>query len=277
MTNAPIDRMFDPPGPRGRRTIRLASMLVVALLAGLAWLVLYRFGRSGGLDRQAWAIFESPNVIKLLGKALYATVRAALLAGLIALAWGTALALMRLSRHRWLRMAVAAYVEVTRSLPTLLVLYFTILVLPFSGLRLPIYGQLVLALTITNASMISEVLRASLLSIPAGQLEASLSLGLTRPRAFWYIILPQGFRAAMPALVAQLVYLLKGTTLGYVISYEELLYSAKLIGEYTNFILQSILVVTAIYLVLNIILSRVSIWIEQRLCVRGAAASSKRK
>ena len=277
MSNSPIDRMFDPPGPRGRRAIRLASVLVIALLAGLAWLVLDRFGRSGGLDRQAWAIFESPNVIKLLGKALYATVRAALLAGLLALAWGTALALMRLSRHRWLRMAAAAYVEVTRSLPTLLVLYFTILVLPFYGLRLPIYGQLVLALTITNASMISEVLRASLLSIPAGQLEASLSLGLTRPRAFWYIILPQGFRAAMPSLVAQLVYLLKGTTLGYVISYEELLYSAKLIGEYTNFILQSILVVTAVYLVLNIILSRVSIWIEQRLSLRGAAASSKGK
>lgn len=277
MTNAPIDRMFDPPGPQGRRNIRLASILVIALLAGLAWLVLHRFGRSGGLDRQAWVIFESPNVIKLLGKALYATVKAALLAGLLALAWGTALALMRLSRHRWLRVAAAAYVEVTRSLPTLLVLYFTILVLPFYGLRLPIYGQLVLALTITNASMISEVLRASLLSIPAGQLEASLSLGLTRPRAFWYIVLPQGFRAAMPALVAQLIYLLKGTTLGYVISYEELLYSAKLIGEYTNFILQSILVVTAIYLVLNILLSRVSIWIEQRLSLRGAAALSKGK
>ena len=277
MTNSPIDRMFDPPGPRGRRAIRLASIVVIALLAGLAWLVLYRFGKSGGLDRQAWSIFESPNVIKLLGRALYATVRAALLAGLLALVWGTALALMRLSRHRWLRTAAAAYVEVTRSLPTLLVLYFTILVLPFYGLRLPIYGQLVLALTITNASMISEVLRASMLSIPAGQLEASLSLGLTRPRAFWYIILPQGFRAAMPALVAQLVYLLKGTTLGYVISYEELLYSAKLIGEYTNFILQSILVVTAVYLVLNIILSRVSIWIEQRLSLRGAAASSKVK
>lgn len=277
MTNAPIDRMFDPPGPRGRRHIRLVSMLALALLAGLAWLVLRRFGQGGGLDRQAWAIFESPNVIKLLGRALYATVKAALLAGLLALAWGTALALMRLSRHRWLRAAATVYVEITRSLPTLLVLYFTILVLPFYGLRLPIYGQLVLALTITNASMIAEVLRASLLSIPAGQLEASLSLGLTRPRAFWYIILPQGFRAAMPALVAQLIYLLKGTTLGYVISYEELLYSAKLIGEYTNFILQSILVVTAVYLVLNIFLSRVSTWIEQRLSLRNAAAAAKGK
>jgi glutamate transport system permease protein len=269
--------MFDPPGPSGRRTIWLASLLAVLLLAGLVWLVLYRFDQSGGLDPQKWQIFEAAGVTKLLGRALYATVSAALLAGVLALFLGTVLALLRLSQLRWLRLAAAAYVEVARSLPTLLVLYFTILILPYYGLRLPIYGQLVLALTITNAAMIAEVLRAGLLSIPRGQLEASLSLGLTRPRAFWHIILPQGFRAAMPALVSQIIYLLKGTVLGYVISYQELLYSAKLIGEYTTFIMQSFLVVTAIYLVLNLTLSRASTLIERRISLLGAAASSKGK
>jgi glutamate transport system permease protein len=275
MTNSPIDRMFDPPGPKGRKIIRLASLLALAILAGMLWLVLHLFSRSGGLDAQKWEIFETAGVLKMLATALYATVSAAFSAGVLALLLGTALALLRLSQRRWIRLATAAYVEVTRSLPTLLVLYFTILILPYYGVRLPVYGQLVLALTVTNAAMISEVLRASLLSVPKGQFEASLSLGLTRPRACWYIILPQAFRAAMPALVSQVIYLLKGTVLGYVISYEELLYSAKLIGEYTNFILQSILVVTAIYVVLNFTLSRSSVWIEHRITRRGAAALSK--
>ncbi|OWT73650.1 MULTISPECIES: amino acid ABC transporter permease [unclassified Achromobacter] len=273
MTASPLDRMFDAPGPRGRRNIRLASLAAVPLLAGAVWLVLHRFAQAGGLEWKKWQIFESAGVLKLLASALYATVSAAAAAGVLALVLGTALALLRLSRRRWVRGGAAAYVEVTRSLPTLLVLYFTILILPYYGIRLAVYWQLVLALTITNAAMIAEVLRASLLSIPKGQMEASLSLGLTRPRACWYIVLPQAFRAAMPALVSQIIYLLKGTVLGYVISYEELLYSAKMIGEYTNFILQSVLVVTAIYLVLNLAMSGVSSWVERRLALRGAAFS----
>jgi glutamate transport system permease protein len=263
--------MFDAPGPKGRRNIRMGSAVALVLLAGLIWLVMHRFAESGGLEWKKWQIFESAGVLKLLGTALYATLSAAVSAGVLALVLGTALALLRLSRRRWVRLVTASYVEVTRSLPTLLVLYFTILILPYYGVRLPVYWQLVLALTVTNAAMIAEVLRASLLSVPKGQFEASLSLGLTRPRACWYIVLPQAFRAAMPALVSQLIYLLKGTVLGYVISYEELLYSAKMIGEYTNFILQSILVVTAIYLVLNLCLSRVSAWVERRMDLRNAA------
>lgn len=275
MTTSAIDRMFDPPGPKGRRLIRLSTALALAALLAVAWLVLHRFSQSGGLDPKKWEIFESFGVLKLLGGALYATFSAAVSAAALALVLGTGLALLRLSQRRGYRLVAAAYVEVTRSLPTLLVLYFTILVLPYYDIRLPVYWQLVLALTVTNAAMVAEILRASLLSIPKGQIEACLSLGLTRPRACWHIVLPQGFRAAMPALVSQMIYLLKGTALGYVISYEELLYSAKLIGEYTNFILQSTLVVTGIYLVLNIGLSRVSVWAERRIALRGVVASSK--
>lgn len=271
MSNVAIDRMFDPPGPRGRRTIRRLSLLAAVILLALAATVLYLFGKSGGLDAQKWEIFQSPNVLKLLGIGILATFKAAFSAGILALALGTVLALLRLSRHRWVRVVVGAYVEVTRSLPTLLVLYFTILVLPYYGVRLPVYWQLVLALTVTNAALISELLRASLLSIPKGQIEASLSLGLTRPRSIFYILLPQGFKAAMPALVSQVIYLLKGTTLGYVISYEELLYTSRLIGEYTNFLLQSFIVTTLIYLVLNAVISAAASWLEQRITRRGGS------
>lgn len=277
MSHSKLDRMFDPPGPRGRRVILLTSLFALAFLVALLALVLYLFGRSGGLEPHKWEIFTAPGVLKLLAVGILATFKAAFSAGVLALAFGTLLALLRLSRRKWIRVAVGAYVEITRSLPTLLVLYFTILMLPYYGVRLPIYWQLVLALTVTNAALISELLRASLLSIPRGQIEASLSLGLTRPRAIWYILLPQGFRAAVPALVSQIIYLLKGTTLGYVISYEELLYSSRLIGEYTNFLLQSFIVTTLIYLVLNAVISQSSAWLEQRITRQGGSPVLIRK
>src|SRR5699024_2967447 len=110
--------------------------------------------------------------------------------------------------------------------------YFTVLVLPRYDVDIPVYWQLVLALVITNGALISEILRACLINVPRGQLEASLSLGLTRQRAYFYIVFPQAVKAAMPALVAQVIYLLKGTVLGYVISYQELLFNARIIGEY---------------------------------------------
>ncbi|MEO6985993.1 MAG: amino acid ABC transporter permease [Paralcaligenes sp.] len=267
-----VELMFDPPGPKGRRTARRASIISCIVLAAIVALVIHLFSDSGGLDAQKWAIFTSPAVWALLAKALGATLKAALTAGFVALALGVVLALLRLSRKRWLCMVVGSYVEVTRSLPTLLVLYFTILMLPHYGIRLPVYWQLVLALTLTNAALISEILRASLLSVPQGQTEAALSLGLTRSRALVFIVLPQGFRAAMPALIAQLIYLLKGTTLGYVISYEEMLFSARLIGEYTGFILQSFLVVTVIYFVLDAGLSQLALWLDRRL---AASATTK--
>lgn len=274
MMNSPIDRLFDPPGPKARRKARYASAIAGVVLVALLGFVLYLFKENGGLEAKKWVVFSSPQVLHLLAKALVQTLRAAAMAGVLALGLGVVLALLRMSKRRWLRGLVAAYVEVTRSLPTLLVLYFTILVLPHYGVRLAVYWQLVLALTITNAALISEIVRSSLRSIPGGQLEASLSLGLSRGRSLRLVVLPQALRAAMPPLVAQVIYLLKGTTIGYVISYEELLYNARLIGEYTDFLLQAFIVVTVIYVAVNAALSFIAIRLERKLASSGMASKS---
>jgi glutamate transport system permease protein len=270
-----IDQMFDPPGPRGRRMMRITSLIALIGLVAIVTLVLYLFYLSGGLDAQKWVIFTKPGALALLLAGLHKTLNAAFSAGIIALVFGSVLALLRLSKNPWIRGVLGVYVEVTRSLPTLLVLYFTVLILPYYQIRIPVYWQLVLALVITNGAMISEILRACLLNVPSGQVEASLSLGLTRPQAYVSIIFPQAFRAAMPALVAQVIYLLKGTVLGYVISYEELLYNARIIGEFTGFILQSYLVISLVYLILNIILSRVAFWLEERITTHSGSSPLK--
>lgn len=266
-----VDKMFDPPGPRGVRKARILAGVSVVLLVTLAAVVLTRFHQAGGLDAAKWEVFRSTDVGQLLWTALGATLKVAATAGAIAFVLGVVLAMLRLSPSRTVRVVVAAYVEVTRSLPTLLVLYFTVLFLPYYGVNLPVYWQLVLALTVTNAALMSELLRASLLSVPYGQSEAAQSLGLQRGRALRLIVLPQALRAASPALISQLVYLLKGTTLGYVISYAELLYNGRVIGEYTGNLLQSFLVVTGIYLVVNLVLSRTALLLQERLSARGTA------
>lgn len=272
--NSPMDRMFDPPGPQGLRQARFASTVACVVLAALLGWLLLLFWDNGGLEAKKWVIFTSPAVLKLLGAALVQTLRAAAMAGVLALGFGVLLALLRMSELRWLRALVTGYVEVTRSLPTLLLLYFTILVLPQYGVRLAVYWQLVLALTITNAALISEIVRSSLRSIPAGQMEAAMSLGLSRQRSLLLVVLPQALRAALPPLVAQIIYLLKGTTIGYVISYEELLYNARLIGEYTDFLLQAFIVVTAVYIAVNSALSFLAIWIDRRMARSGITSKS---
>lgn len=260
-----IQEMFDAPGPIGRRKIQLASAisLVITMLFVIA--IVWIFWKGGGFSPEKWSIFLETNVLRFFGKAALATLNAAFVGGVIALAAGVILALARLSDIRGLRYVSSVLVEVTRSLPTLLVLYFTILVLPTYGIRVAVYWQLIIALVVTNSAMICEVLRASMLAIPKGQLEAALSLGYTHRQALIEIILPQGFRAAMPSLVAQIIFLLKTTTLGYVISYEELLFTSRLVGEYSGHLLQSFIVVTAIYLVLNMILSNIAFWLERRM------------
>jgi glutamate transport system permease protein len=266
-----VDTMFDPPGPRACRQIRVATGVSLLVAVGLVAIVIMRFAEAGGLAVPKWQIFGTPGALRLLWNALGATLSVSLVAGVIAFGLAVLLALLRMVEARAVRVIVTGYVEITRSLPTLLVLYFTILFLPHYGITMPVFWQLVAALVVTNAALISEILRASLLSIPRGQTEAAMSLGVTRARALRLIVLPQALRAATPALISQLVYLLKASTLGYVVSYAELLYSARVIGEYTGNLLQSFLVVTLIFLVINLALSRLALAIQARFSKRGEA------
>lgn len=266
-----VDEMFDAPGPKARRRLRFGTAVSLLLIVGIVTVVISSFADAGGLDAAKWEVFRSTGAARLLLHAVGETLAVAVVAGVIASALAVVLAMLRTIEIRVVRVVVAAYVEVTRSLPTLLVLYFTILLLPRFGINFPVYWQLVAALVVTNAAMISEILRASLLSVPRGQTEAAVSLGVTRFRARRLIVLPQAIRAATPALISQLVYLLKASTLGYVVSYTELLYSGRVIGEYTGHLLQSYLVVTLIYLALNLVLSRLALAIQARLGRRGGA------
>jgi glutamate transport system permease protein len=180
------------------------------------------------------------------------------------MAAGLALALGRLSRRPWVRMPSATYVEVVRTIPALVLVYIVLFALPRYGLDLPLFWKLVVPLSVSNAALFAEVFRAGILSIERGQSEAALAVGLTHGQTMRLIVLPQAARRVLPSIVSQSVGLLKDTSLGYVVSYAELLYSGKVLANYNGLLIQTYIVVALIYLVVNASLSKLARTLEAR-------------
>lgn len=268
------DGLFDPPGPRGRRRIAVASTASLVGLAALVWAVIHQFAAHGQLHADQWRIFGQWPVIHYLLTALWATVRVTLVSGAIALPLGALLALARLSRTPLLRRPAAAYVEVLRAVPLLLLIYAFLLGLPDLGLRVPLFWQLVWPIVFTNAAVFAEIFRSGVRALPRGQTEAAHALGLSHWTAMRLVVLPQAVRLTAPALISQTVRLLKDSTLGYVVSFLELLNAAKVLGEYDHTVVQAYLVVALVYVVVNTVLAATAGWVERRM---GGPASAGRR
>ncbi|WP_084700864.1 amino acid ABC transporter permease [Cryptosporangium arvum] len=247
--------LFDEPGPRGRRRIRIASIVTVVVLVVVVVLGLRVFASHGQLDADRWSPFAAWPIWSYLLVGLRGTLQAAALVAVLGAAFGLVLALGRLSPVRPIRWVATAYIEIARTLPVLLLIYVTLFALPAYGLNLPLLWKLVLPLTVANAAAFAEIFRAGILSMPRGQNEAALSLGMTRGQSMRLVVLPQALRAVAPSLVSQLVSLLKDTSLGYIVAFTELLYRAQVLAAYNHLLVQTYLVVTLVYLVCNLLLS----------------------
>jgi glutamate transport system permease protein len=247
--------LFDEPGPRGRRRIRIVSIVTVVVLAAVIALGLHQFGDHGQLDPAKWSPFGQWPIWKYLLVGLRGTLEAAALVAVLGAAAGLLFALGRLSPARPIRWVATTYIEIARTLPVLLLIYVTLFGLPRYGINLPLLWKLVLPLTVANAAAFAEIFRAGILSMPRGQNEAALSLGLTRAQSMRLVVLPQALRRVAPSVVSQLVSLLKDTSLGYIVAFTELLYRAQVLAAYNHLLVQTYLVVTLVYLVCNVILS----------------------
>ncbi|MDH2427022.1 amino acid ABC transporter permease [Sphaerisporangium sp. TRM90804] len=261
---APARLLFDEPGPRARRRIRVAT--VVASLAVLALLLLAvrQFAAAGQLDAARWQPYATWPMWRYLLNGLWSTLLAAVVSAALAMAGGLVLALGRLSSRRPVRWASAAYIEVVRTVPALLLVYVVLFALPRYGLDLPLFWKLVVPLAVSNAAAFAGIFRAGVLSVDRGQTEAGLAIGLTRGRTMRMIVLPQAARRVLPSIVSQSVGLLKDTSLGFVVSYAELLYSGKVLANYNHLLIQTYIVVALVYLVVNASLSKLARTLESR-------------
>jgi glutamate transport system permease protein len=222
--------LFDPPGPRARRrhaAVSAAAALAVAVAMGY---VVLRFVHTGQFSELKWQQFTEPAVQRSLLDGLAATLKAAALAAALALPFGVVFAGARLVGPRPVRAAAAAVVELFRAVPLLILIFFAYYVPLDAGFALPKLWSLVLGLTLYNGSVLAEIVRAGILAVPRGQSEAAAALGLRPGQVLRLVLLPQALRAMLPAIVSQLVVLLKDTALGFIITYPELLFQAKLIG-----------------------------------------------
>lgn len=258
--------LYDAAGPRARRNIRIGSAVGALVLLGLVLVALNRLGSNGQLEAERWKILTNTQLQELLGRALVRTLQAAALAMVLSMVLGALLAVGRLSERRSVRLPVGLFVELFRALPLLLLILFAALALPQLGVRLSVLWYLVLGLTAYNSAVLCEIFRAGILSIDRGQSEAAYAVGLVRSQVLRLILVPQAVRRMLPALISQLVTLLKDTSLGFVIAYEELLRTGQGAVEFlgSRFAFQVYVLVALIYIAVNLALSTFARWLDRR-------------
>lgn len=243
--------LYDEPGPRGRRRIVIGSVISAVALAAIVALGLWQFGSHGQLDPDKWAPFAQWPIWQYLFVGLGGTLEAAAIVAVLGSTFGVLLALGRLSPVRGIRWLAGGYIEIARTVPVLLLIYLMLFGLPQLGINFPTLWKLVIPLTIANAAVFAEIVRAGILSLSRGQSEAALSLGMRGHQVMRLVVLPQALRRVTPSLVSQLVSLLKDTSLGYIVAFTELLYRGQVLSAFNHLLIQTFLVVTLIYLVFN--------------------------
>ena len=256
--------LYDAPGPRARRRILIGSVVGALVLAALVAVVLQKLEETGQFRSIFWEPFTRAGVQRILLRGLGATLRAAAVALVLALALGLVLAAGRLSERWALRQASGAFVEFFRALPLVLLIFFAFLGLPELGIEIGAFGALVIGLTLYNGSVLAEIFRAGINAVPRGQSEAAMSLGLRRGAVLRLILVPQAVRIMLPTIVSQMVVLLKDSALGFIVAYPELLRSGRRI--YTNIgnVIPTAIVIAAIYIAINLALTGLATWLERR-------------
>jgi glutamate transport system permease protein len=258
--------LYDAVGPRGRRNITIGTIAGSLFLLAIVAVIVLRLASRGQFDREIWEVYTIPEFYQLLWRGLVGTVKAALVAMAFAMVVGALLAVGRLSERAWVRAPARVWVEFFRGYPLLLLILFIFLGAPAFGVQLPAFWALVIALTLYNGAVIAEIFRAGIVSLPRGQAEAAYAVGLRRGQTLLYILVPQAVRRMLPALVSQLVTLLKDTSLGFVIAYEELLRQGRGAVESLGgrFSLPVYVGIAAVYIGMNLSISRVAVWLDRR-------------
>lgn len=260
--------LYDVPGPRAVARNRVIGVVTILVVAAVVAFLVWRLAATGQFSAEKWNAFTYTRIWEQFLLAAGRTLAAFAAAAVGALILGFVLAIGRLSDHAWLRWPVGAVVEFLRAVPVLVMMFLLYYGLPVVGVRMEGYWVVVVALILYNGSVLAEVIRAGVESLPRGQSEAGYALGLTKSGVMRLVLLPQAIRAMMPVILAQLVVTLKDTALGFIITYEELLFYAKYLGSQNSLerpIVQATLVAGAIYIGLCLALSGLARVVEKRL------------
>ncbi|WP_435284806.1 amino acid ABC transporter permease [Streptomyces koelreuteriae] len=264
--------LYDAQGPRAKRRNILWTVLFLVAFAAVLWWLFSTLEEKGQLEwilwepfftsTEAWSTYIWPGLLN--------TLKAAVLAVIIAMPLGAVFGIARLSDHRWIRVPAGIVVEFFRAIPVLILMIFGLALFAqytnVSSDDRPLYA-VVTGLVLYNASVLAEIVRAGILSLPKGQSEAAMAIGLRKGQGMRLILLPQAVTAMLPAIVSQMVVIVKDTALGgAVLTYSELLASAgTMSGYYGANTIASFTVVAVIFIALNFALTSFASWLERRL------------
>jgi glutamate transport system permease protein len=263
--------LFDAPGPRARNLYRVIGAVALLVLLGLLYLVYRGFAKpdNNQFTAEKWAPFADPVTwTAYFIPGILATLKAAGLAVVFAIVLGLLLGMGRLSALTPLRAVCGVLVEFFRSVPVLVMMlffyYFGQYALGIQGDAASFFG-VVAGLTFYNASVIAELVRSGVGSLPKGQGEAGLAIGMTPSQTLVSILLPQAIALMLPSIISQLVVILKDTALGYIIAYSELIRAGQNLSSFKGNLIPTLVVVAALFIVLNYALTRIARLVEKRL------------
>ncbi len=198
----------------------------------------------------------SPDNLIFLLEGFWVTLKVAFISIILSFIIAALVGTIRFAKIPVISQILAVIVETIRNLPLLLIIFFAYFALPEINIKLEIIPAAIIALTLFESAMISEIIRSGLNSIDKGQIEAARSSGLTYVQALRYIILPQALRRMIPPMVSQFISLLKDTSLAVVISLPELTHHAQIIyGQSSSYFIPILLLVAIMYFVVNYTLS----------------------
>ncbi|MFE7775065.1 amino acid ABC transporter permease [Streptomyces sp. NPDC057445] len=264
--------LYDAPGPRARRRNAVYTAVFLAAVAALLWWVIRSLADKNQLEWVKWQPFFTDSRVwtTYILPGLENTLIAAFLAMVIALPLGAVLGIGRLSEQWWVRGTAGTVVEFFRSIPVLILMLFANAAYSeftdISPDRRPLYA-VVTGLVLYNASVLAEVVRAGILSLPRGQTDAAKAIGMRRGQVMRYVLLPQAVTAMLPAIVSQLVVVVKDTALGgALLGFSELLASVRpMSANYGANTIACFTVVAVVFVVLNFALTTFASRLEARL------------
>lgn len=267
--------LYDVPGPKAKARNLVYSVVGSLAVLGLIAFVVMRLNTEGQLAPEVWNIFNNAGVRTNIRDGVLTTLQVFAVAAVLSLLLGVLLAVARLSDHKPVRWLATGFIELFRAVPLLITIYalWVILLTNREAIGLtgdqPQFWALVIGLTVYNGSVQAEVLRAGINSVPTGQREAAYALGMSKTQVMTTVLIPQAVRAMLPTIISQLVVTLKDTSLGYIITFEELLFTARQMS--TNIIVNGndtyvpfIIVIGTIYVAMCLALSALANWIERR-------------
>lgn len=270
--------LYDAPGPRARRNTAIGTAIALVGLGVLVTLAAFQLAANNQFDGAKWGPLFNPGnpyfiaTWSALGVGLRSTVTAAALTLVLALAIGTALVVLRITSTRAFRWLVVSVIELLRGLPVVITIYFASRVLPEIGIALPPLWYLVIGLTAYNCVIIAEIIRSGIAALPRGQAEAAYAVGLTKFQVLRLVLLPQAFRIMLPALISQLVVIVKDTSLGglVVFGFSEFVRAANTVIQFfggqlgISLPLQMYVAVALVFILINFSLGKLAEYIDRR-------------